>query len=121
MADLEATLTRFHREVESFAHRWLAKSATIESERRYNFLKIRVQVNPETFIELYTNAQNERGSYALIHRGKRIFGYDGVSKWHCHPLDDPDKHQPCAKPRLGPVLREMKQIVESFSTGDEDV
>jgi len=43
---------------------------------------------------------------------------DGVSEWHCHPSNDPEKHMPCAKPRLTQVLREMKQIVESEFGGE---
>lgn len=121
MADLEGALAQFQRECQDFAFRWLGQSAIIESEHRYNFLQIRIQIDPATFIELYHNAQNGRSSYALIHQQRRIFGYDGVKTWHRHPLSDPTQHESCAKPHLAQVLREMKRIVESLSAGEENV
>ncbi len=121
MPDFEATLLRFQRQTEKHVQRWWGRQAIIETERRYNYMKIRIQLDLATFIELYANAQNGRGSYALIHRQQRIFGYDGVTRWHRHPSGGPNEHEPCRKPRLAQALREMKQIVESRSFGEKNV
>ena len=121
MADWDADLARFERECHTFANDWLGDAAVINTGRRYNFIKIRIQVMSAIFIELYHNAQNGRGSYVLIRNEQRIFGYDGVTRWHRHPIDHPEKHEPCAKPRLLLVLREMKRIVESLPIGEENV
>ena len=118
MADLDIDLARFEHECRTFADEWLGSTVVVESERRYNFIKIRIHVRSSIFIELYHNAQNGRGSYALIRDNQRIFGYDGVIRWHRHPLGDSEKHEPCAKPRLSQALREMKHIVESLPTGE---
>jgi hypothetical protein len=115
MSGIEADLTRFQREAENFARRWLGASVDIVIERRYNFLRIRIQISSESFIALYHNAQNGRGSYTLIRNERRVFGYDGVTDWHCHPIKNPEEHIPCVKPRLRQVLREMKQIVSQWS------
>jgi hypothetical protein len=121
MADLDANLAPFERECRTFADEWLGSTVVVESERRYNFIKIRIHVMPSVFIELYHNAQNGRGSYALIRDNQRIFGYDGVIRWHCHPLHHTEKHERCTKPRLSHALREMKHIVESLPTGEGNV
>ena len=121
MADLQTAILRFQRQAQQSAYRLFGRSAIVESEQRYNFIRIRIRVNPTTFIELYHNAQNERGSYALIFGRRRIFGYDGVKEWHRHPLDDPERHEPCRKPRLPGVLREMKRIIDSLPSGEQNV
>ena len=120
MPDMEAALSRFESQVEKSMHRWF-RNASMISERRYNFIKIRIHINAITFIDVYHNAGNKRGSYALIRQGKRIFGYDNVKAWHRHPLGDSEKHEPCIKPRLSKVLGEMKRIVESLPAGEENV
>ena len=118
MADFDDVLTKFHGESERLARRSFGRSVAIQSERRYNFMRIRIRIDSETFAELYTNAQNGRGSYALIHNNRRVFGYDGVKKWHRHPRENPEAHIACPKPRLPKVFREMKRIVDLLSSGE---
>jgi hypothetical protein len=59
----------------------------------------------ELFIAVRYNARNERMDFALIRDGKRVFGYDNLKEWHCHPSADPSQHIPCAKPSVDQFLK----------------
>jgi len=52
----------------------------------------------------------ERQNYALIRalirRDKRIYGYDNLSGWHCHPPKNLEKHIFCKKPYLEEVSKD---------------
>jgi hypothetical protein len=59
-------------------------------------VKIRVDLSIEAFIAIFYNADSGKCSYALIKRGRRIFGADNaLIGWHLHPFDDPEKHLRC--------------------------
>lgn len=78
------------------------------------YLKLRVRISEEFFISIRFNVRNNRQDLALINEGRRIFGYDNLKSWHCHPLTDPTKHVPCRKPSIVKVFREMSEIVKQL-------
>jgi hypothetical protein len=48
--------------------------------------------------------------FALIRDGKRVFGYDNLKEWHCHPSDDPSRHIPCEKPPVDHIISEICRL-----------
>ncbi len=81
--------------------------------RRVNFLKARIAIEKRLFIDVYYNVMNGRLSFALILEGERVFGYDKVKTWHCHPFEDPSQHVPCAEPTLEQVFSEMAEVIST--------
>ena len=73
-------------------------------------LKVNVHLNKGLFIAVRYNARNERMDFALIRDGKRVFGYDNLKEWHCHPSADPSQHIPCAKPSVDQIISEMHRL-----------
>lgn len=57
--------------------------------------KVRVRINPSTFIELYYSQETGKTSLAPIKEGKRIYGADNKDGWHVHPFGKPGAHNPC--------------------------
>jgi hypothetical protein len=47
----------------------------------------------------------------LILEGERVFGYDKVKTWHCHPFEDPSQHVPCAEPTIEQVFAEVVEVI----------
>ena len=46
-------------------------------------------------------------SYALIHHGQRVAGYDNYKFWHYHPLGEMDRHVPCTEPTPGEAIAKL--------------
>ena len=79
--------------VDALAQHFLHASVTI-TESRGVALTGRAELNPDTFVAVYFNSLTGKTSYALIHHGQRVAGYDNYKFWHYHPSggDGP----PCA-------------------------
>ncbi len=62
------------------------------------------------FVSIYFNAMNDRRSFNLIARERRIFGYDQVKTWHRYPFEAPDEHVPCDEPSLTRIFDEIASV-----------
>lgn len=69
---------------------------------KINFLKIRIKLRENIFIDIYFNAENDRKDFALIYNNERIFGYDNLKEWHMHP---------CEEPTLKQIFKEISEII----------
>ena len=73
---------------------------------------LRIIISQGLFVEVYYNDENERQSYALISKDKRMFGCDNLLDWHYHPLANPEQHDFCGKaPSLQEIFTELKNTV----------
>lgn len=75
-------------------------------------LKANIHLAEKFFIAVRYNARNERTDFALIQNNQRIFGYDNLKEWHCHPFDAPSKHIPCDKPSIDKIIADIKKVYE---------
>jgi len=73
-------------------------------------LKMNVHLDPTTFIAIRYNARNGRTDFALIRNGERVFGYDNLKEWHCHPAADPIRHIPCNRPTIKEIIAEIRIV-----------
>ena len=76
--------------------------------------KANIFLDQSLFIALRYNARNERTDFALIHNNQRIFGYDNLKKWHCHPFGKESKHIPCDRPSIDKIMADMKAVCENI-------
>lgn len=67
-------------------------------------VKVKVIVTNASFINIFYNAETSKYSFALIKKGRRIFGADNTRGWHIHPFDNPDAHKESADIPLGEFL-----------------
>jgi len=72
-------------------------------------LKVRIYLIDEAFIDTFYNADTLKVAYALIKKGKRMFGVDNTGEWHIHPFGAPWKHQPCNPITFQEVLTVIEQ------------
>jgi hypothetical protein len=94
----------------------LAK-VTIEVKRDITLIS-RVIVDDETFIAVYYNALSEKTSFALIHNGQRVVGYDNYRFCHYHPPNAPNTHRPCDKPTVSDAIETLIEVHTSISLSD---
>jgi hypothetical protein len=81
-------------------------SATVEVVARMLVLiKLRVDLDADRFIDVFFNSRNRRTDLSLIEGGRRVFGYDNLGDWHCHPPEAPELHVACSEPNVGDFIR----------------
>lgn len=69
----------------------------------------------ETYIQIYVNVRNQTHGYALVRRGKRIYGRDcEEGEWHRHPWDAPDQHEGSLEGRRAVSIARFLQEVEDY-------
>ena len=58
-----------------------------------HFIKARLYVRQDIFIQVYRNDQTQLTNFVLILGGQRVYGRDEIGGiWHRHPFDDPVQH-----------------------------
>jgi hypothetical protein len=81
---------------------------------RIDRISLRLVLDASLFVDIYFNGDNGRLDFSLIKEGDRIFGYDNLKPWHCHPFEDPDQHISCAQPFLRHIVQETKHVVNQL-------
>jgi len=102
----------FQAEVAKQRDRFFPQTPIEPLKRLSNYIQLRIKLSEDLFIAVRYNAQNGRQDFALIHKGKRIFGYDNLKSWHYHPFDEPDEHINCPKPSISKIFKEMKKLIK---------
>jgi hypothetical protein len=106
-------LVRFEKQVRQAAADIFPKAVLSITERGRYRLKIRIELNDQTFIDIFYNPKNDRTDVALIRANQRLFGYDNLGGWHCNPVENPKTHIPCDEPFFDQVFQEMQTIFDS--------
>lgn len=83
--------------------------------KRIDKASIRVELSHALLIDIYVNIKTARYDFSLIKDNKRIFGYDNLGGWHCHPLNNPGEHIRCNEPStVRQILKEMLTIINGL-------
>jgi len=85
---------------------------------RIDRISLRLILNTSLFVDIYFNASNGRFDFSLIMGGSRIFGYDNLKSWHCHPFENPDQHLSCSQPRLRDIMQRTNDLVAQLGSSD---
>lgn len=93
------------------AERFFPGAQVIVLEELPFYLKARISLGEEEFIEIRINTRSKRISYALIQRGMRTAGFDNLGGWHYHPRENPGDHIRTAAPSLKKVLAYLKKCL----------
>ncbi len=64
---------------------------------RLKSLKLRVHPGTLAFVDVFSNEQTGKTSFALIKEGERIFGADNAREGYIRPFKAPENH--CFLPR----------------------
>jgi len=85
--------------------------------RGFSFIKLQIQVDFETTMEMYFNQESGTLTSALIAGGKRVFGINGYPKdneWHRHPLGEAERHLKTTPLALEELLKEYHEVLRSL-------
>lgn len=108
-ADIDA----FIEELQSLKQKLLPESEIEINYRRIDKISLRITIGSDLFIDIYANTESNRYDFSLINSNSRIFGYDNLGGWHCHPLNKQAEHVPCKEPLLAEIMKEFADILRS--------
>jgi hypothetical protein len=84
-------------------------------ERGRSFLKARLYLSPDLFIQVYRNDHYNTTNFALIYNGRRIYARDQLGGlWHRHTVDAPDLHDTSHEGSRPVTLSEFLDEVEDI-------
>lgn len=110
-----ADIEDFLRELDLLVNELLPDSNTDIIYERVDKASIRITIKPLLFIDVYANTETDRYDFSLIKGNKRIFGYDNLGGWHCHPVNNPERHVECKEPTLKKVFEDIAKVVSKSS------
>jgi len=101
----------FKQQIAVAAAKYFAEANFNLEERRGIEVRGRIEIDEETFVDIYYSAATGKTSYTLIRQNKRIFGYDNSRSWHRHPKENPNEHIATNEPSPDQVFREINEII----------
>jgi hypothetical protein len=92
------TLPEFQRALEAALRLHFPNARLILTQSRGVAVTCRAELTADVLLAVYFNALTGNTSYALIHQGRRVAGFDNHRFWHAHPLGAADQHIQCDEP-----------------------
>lgn len=94
----------FLTEMQKQRQRFFPEAPVIYLEELSFYVKARIILSENSFIECRFNAHNGKRGYTLVRDGKRIAGFDNLGGWHIHPFGKSDAHRRIREPSLADVF-----------------
>ncbi|MBI2122037.1 MAG: hypothetical protein HYT98_02840 [Candidatus Sungbacteria bacterium] len=88
----------FREEITSEKERIFSDARLVILEELPFYLKMRIILDEQTFVEVRRNSGSRRESMVLVRDNKRIAGFDNLGGWHIHPCGLADTHRKIIKP-----------------------
>ena len=84
-----------------------------------SLIKLRLQIAPDLFVQIYRNDRFDTTNFVLIHNGQRLYARDQVGgHWHRHTLTQPGQHDTSPEGRrpidLSGFLDEVETLLASL-------
>ena len=92
------TLEEFQHEVISSAQDSPICEIAIVRRITPTSINLRVPLTVGNFVDVFYNEETGTAAFALIEKGKRIFGADNTGGWHIHLFEKPNQHIPIKQP-----------------------
>jgi hypothetical protein len=107
-----AEIEAFLNELKELTHKFLPDSEIEVVYKRMDKVSIRILITRGLFIDVYANTETNRYDFSLIDNNIRIFGYDNLGGWHCHPFENPEIHIDCKVSSLESILEEIITVID---------
>jgi len=109
-------IEQFEIKLRSALARHLPEAQIVLERQRSVLIQGRIVINDGLFLSVYFNALTSKTSYALIHNGQRVMGYDNYRFWHFHPFGSPNQHLPCEEPSVDTAIAAVASAVNAIQT-----
>lgn len=78
-------------------------------------LKVRYYIAVSLFIDVFYAFRTEKVSFAVIQKGKRVFGIDNLGDWHSHPFERPEDHVKITEPSIETMVIESVRVIRELN------
>ena len=99
-------------EVEKQQKRFFPKTPLFILERLPFYVKARITLEKDLFIEIRYNSKGKRWSYVLVKNNRRIAGFDNLDEWHMHPGERESMHKKISEPTLTQVFEYFSHLTK---------
>jgi hypothetical protein len=77
-------------------------------------LKVRYHIAVSVFIDIFYAVRTEKVSFAVVQKGKRVFGIDNLGDWHCHPFGKPEDHVSIDEPSIEEIAAQCTIVIKGL-------
>ena len=79
-------------------------------------LKGRANLGGKRYLQVYFNELTGTTAFALIEKGKRIWGidFDNMRGWHLHPFRESESHRSISEKSVQEIVRELSDVWEKL-------
>jgi hypothetical protein len=79
-------------------------------------LKGRACLKAKRYLQVYFNEHTGTTAFALIEKGKRIWGidFDNMRGWHLHPFGESESHRTIREKDVQDIVKELSEVWEKL-------
>ncbi len=79
-------------------------------------LKVRIYIAVSFFMDVFYAVRTQKISFALVKKGKRIFGIDNLDGWHFHPFGKPEDHVQTTEPSTESMVMQCTKVIRELDS-----
>jgi hypothetical protein len=77
-------------------------------------LKVRFYIAVSFFVDIFYAVRTQKVSFAVVQKGKRIFGIDNLGGWHSHPFGKSEEHVKIPEQSIESIVIECSRIIKEL-------
>ncbi len=116
---MKLSIEEFHKQLVDALRKYLPGGNLEINEMSILRLKVRYYIAVSLFIDIFYAVRTEKVSYAVVQKGKRVFGIDNLGDWHSHLFERPEDHVKIAEPAIEEIVAQCTIVVKELEEGDK--
>ena len=111
---MKQSVEQFYEELADCLQRYLPGGETEVIEMNMLRLKVRIYIAVSFFMDVFYAVRTQKISFALVQKGKRIFGIDDLDGWHFHPFGKPEDHVQMTEPSIESMVMQCTRVIREL-------
>lgn len=111
---MKLSVEQFHEKLVDCLRKYLPAGEIEVIEMNMLRLKVRIYIAVSFFIDVFYAVRTQKISFALVQKGKRIFGIDNLDGWHFHPFGRPEDHVQMTEPSIESMVVQCTRVIREL-------
>ncbi len=111
---MKLSVEKFHQELVDAVRQYLPSGDLEIIEMSILRLKVRFYIAVSFFVDIFYAARTQKVSFAVVQKGKRIFGIDNLGDWHSHPFGKTEEHVKIPEQSIESIIIECSRIIKEL-------
>ena len=112
---MKLSVEEFQKELVGSLQKYLSNCEIEVAEINILRCKIRVHIAASAFLNVFYAARTQKMSFAIIQKGKRVYGIDNLDSWHFHPFNNPEDHVQISEPSIEDMIVECTKVIRGLN------